>query len=112
MITTNVIVSLTLLQLIIYAACGFDKGGTACRAKLRERISVHRGMSKTTAVVRLLSTTPARAAPSHATRPGKPAQPIARATTRYAICRRAAQPSGDSCARPKHRPTQSPAGRD
>src|SRR5260370_369497 len=27
MITANVIVSLTLLQLIIYAACGFDKGG-------------------------------------------------------------------------------------
>src|SRR5437764_13208130 len=98
MITANVIVSLTLLQLIIYAACGFDKGGTACQAKLRERISAHRGMSKTAVVARLLSTTPGRAAPSHATRPGKPARPIARATTPYVISRPAAPPSGDSFA--------------
>ena len=34
MITANVIVSLTLLQLIIYAACGFDKGANRMSGKI------------------------------------------------------------------------------
>src|SRR5260370_18133009 len=34
MITTNVIVSLTSIQLIIYAACGFDKGTNRMSGKI------------------------------------------------------------------------------
>src|SRR5258708_1155674 len=43
MITANVIVSLTLLQLIIYAACGFDKGANRMSDKNAEKGRSARG---------------------------------------------------------------------
>src|SRR5258708_24409957 len=43
MITANVIASLTLLQLIIYAACGFDKGANRMPSEIAKTHDCARG---------------------------------------------------------------------
>src|SRR5712671_5076145 len=86
MITANVIVSLTLLQLIIYAACGFDKGANRMSGKIAKAQGVEEDEGGCAFVVH--------------------------DTTPYAISRRVAQPSGGNYARSKRWRKRSGAGRD